>query len=170
MKRVIYAGSFDPMHLGHIDIIERAVSLFPSRKVTVIVANNRDKKHFLTIEQRMAITQDSLAHLDGKIDIIMYEGIISDYANENDADVMIRGIRSGTDFEYEFNLEQFTRKTSKMETSYLTPKNEHINTSSSLVRMFLQTNNTVEAKVYMSKEGFYRMTELIKYKKDQNDT
>ncbi len=162
MKRVIYAGSFDPIHLGHIDIIERAVSLFPSRKVTVIVANNREKKHFLSITERMAVVKASLAHLDDKIEIIMYEGIISDYANENDADVMIRGIRSGTDLEYEFNLEQFTRKTSKMETSYLTPKNEHINTSSSLVRMFLTTANTVEAKAYMSKDGFYTMSEMMK--------
>lgn len=166
MKRVIYAGSFDPIHLGHIDIIERAVSLFPSRRVTVIVANNRDKKHFLTIEQRMAVTEASLAHLADKIDIIKYEGIISHYANEQDADVMIRGIRSGTDLEYEFNLEQFTRATSKMETSYLTPKNDHINTSSSLVRMFLQTDNTTEAKTYMHKDGFYTMSELLKKASD----
>lgn len=166
MKRVIYAGSFDPIHSGHIDIIERAISLFPSRRVTVIVANNREKKHFLSIEDRMAVVSASLAHISDKIDVIMYEGIISDYANENDADVMIRGIRSGTDLEYEFNLEQFTRKTSKMETSYLTPKNEHINTSSSLVRMFLSTDNIAEAKSYMSKDGFYTMSEILKKKED----
>ena len=164
MKRVIYAGSFDPIHNGHIDIIERAISLFPSRRVTIIVANNRDKKHFLSIEERIEIVKASLSHISDKVDIIMYEGIISDYANENNADVMIRGIRSGTDLEYEFNLEQFTRRTSKMETSYLTPTNEHINTSSSLVRMFVSTDNITEAKSYMAKDGFYTMSEILKKK------
>jgi pantetheine-phosphate adenylyltransferase len=161
MKKVIYAGSFDPIHLGHIDIIERAISLFSSRKVTVIIANNRSKKHSFNIKDRMSIVQSALSHLKGKVDIISFEGIISDYANHNDADVMIRGIRNGTDLDYEFNLEQFTRKTSKMETSYLTPNNEHINTSSSLIRMFLDTDNLKQAKQFMNKKSFNKMKEIL---------
>jgi pantetheine-phosphate adenylyltransferase len=74
---------------------------------------------------------------------------------------MIRGIRNSTDLDYEFNLEQFTRKTSQMETSYLTPDNAHINTSSSLVRMFLTTNNTSKAKEYMHINGFNTMIDML---------
>jgi len=164
-KIAIFAGSYDPMTLGHIDIVERAIRLFPSRKIHIVIANNRDKKHFFDFETRLAIAKASLSHLSENLEIVSWAGIISDYANQHNADVMIRGIRDGHDLTYEFNLEQFTRKTSKMETSYLTPKNDHINTSSSLVRMFITSDNVSEAKSYMSKDGFYTMTEVLKQQK-----
>jgi pantetheine-phosphate adenylyltransferase len=163
-KIAIYPLSADPMTLGHVDIVERAIKLFPSRKIHVVIANNRDKKHFFDFETRLAIAQSSLSHLAENIEIVSWSGIITDYANENNVDVMIRGIRDYTDFSYELNLEQFTRQTSKMETSYLTPKNEHINTSSSLIRMFLQTNNITKAATYMNKSGFHTMSSLMKSK------
>ena len=163
-KVVIYPLSADPMTLGHVDIVERSIRLFPSREIHIVIANNRDKKHYFNFDERLAISKASLAHLGDKVRIVSFEGIISDYANENNADVMIRGLRSSQDLEYEFNLEQFTRRTSKMETSYLTPTNEHINTSSSLVRMFVSTDNITEAKSYMAKDGFYTMSEILKKK------
>ena len=158
---VVYAGSFDPMTLGHVDIVERTVALFPSREIHIVIANNRDKQHFFNFEQRLAIAKASLGHLDS-IKIIGYDGIISDYAKQNNADVMIRGFRNHSDIDYELNLEQFTRKTSDMETVYLSPYTQHLNTSSSLVRMFLQTDNNNEAKSYMSEAGFETMTEILK--------
>lgn len=163
-KIAIFALSADPMTLGHVDIVERAIRLFPSRKIHVVIANNRDKKHFFDFEARLSIAKASLIHIAESIEIVSWSGLISDYANHNNADVMIRGVRTGVDMAYEFNLEQFTRKTSKMETSYLTPKNEHINTSSSLVRMFISTDNITEVKSYMGKYGFYTMTEILKKK------
>jgi len=162
MKRAIYAGSFDVIHNGHISIIERAISLFPTRLITVIVANNRDKKHMFNVDDRMAIVTASLAHLSDKVEIISFGGIISQWANDNNADIMIRGLRDGNDLTYEFSLEQFTRGTSKMETIYLSPFTEHLNTSSSLVRMYLQTDNVSEAKRYMDKDGFYTMNNILK--------
>lgn len=161
-KIAIYAGSFDCIHSGHIEIIRRAVSLFPSRMVHVIVADNKNKKHFFTAEERYNIVIASLKDLEGKIKIVQFDGIISDYANDNNADVMIRGIRNATDLDYEIALEQFTRNTSKVETAYLTPYSEHLNTSSSLIRMFLQSDNVAEAKKYMDKDGFYTLTQILK--------
>ena len=163
MRRAIYAGSFDPVHNGHIDIIERAIDLFPTRRITVIVANNRDKNHYFSIEARMVMMQKALSHLADKVEIISYEGIIADWANENDADVMIRGLRDGFDLSYEFNLEQFTRGTSGLETVYLTPKTINLNTSSSLVRMFISTNKFVAAKDLVPKNVLQYIETSISY-------
>jgi pantetheine-phosphate adenylyltransferase len=163
-KIAIYPGSFDPITNGHVDIIERATKLFIARKVHVVVANNRDKKHMFEIDERMAIAEASLSHLKDKIELVSFEGIISDYAKEKNADVLVRGIRDYTDFSYEIQLEQFTRQTSSLETVYLSPYTSHLNTSSSLVRMFIQSGNIAEAKNYMCKEGFYAMEEILKGK------
>lgn len=163
-KIAIYPGSFDPLTLGHLDVIERATKLFISRKLHVIIANNRDKKHMFDIDERMAIAEASLSHLKDKIELVSYEGIISDYAKEYDADVMVRGIRDGVDFSYEVQLEQFTRHTSRLETVYLSPYTQHLNTSSSLVRMFIKSGNIAEAKQYMQKNGYYVMEEILKGK------
>jgi pantetheine-phosphate adenylyltransferase len=162
MKNAIYAGSFDVIHNGHISIIERALELFPTRQVVVIVANNRDKKHYFSIDERMEIVNASLKHLKNKnIKIIAYEGIISEWANKNNADIMIRGLRDGNDLTYEFSLEQFTRASSNLETIYLSPFTEHLNTSSSLIRMFLQTNNIDKAKNFMNEKGFETMVKIL---------
>jgi len=162
MKRAIYAGSFDIIHNGHISIIERAINLFPTRKITIIVANNRNKNHMFSAEKRMAIVKASLDHLSDKVEIIMYDGIVSDWANKHSADIMIRGLRDGNDLTYEFSLEQFTRGTSNMETIYLSPYTQHLNTSSSLLRMFIQTNNLDKVKNYISEEGFNTLYKILK--------
>ena len=163
-KIALYALSADPIHSGHVEIVERAVKLFISRKLHVVIANNRDKKHMFDIDERMSIAEASLSHLKDKIEIIKYDGIISDYAKEKNADVMVRGIRDGMDFSYEIQLEQFTRQTSSLETVYLSPYTPHLNTSSSLIRMFIKSDNIAEAKNYMCKEGFYIMEEILKDK------
>lgn len=165
-KVAIYPLSADPLTLGHIDIVERAIGLFPSRDIHVVIANNRDKNHFFTFEQRLEIAKASLSHLDDKIKIVGYEGIISNYANQNNVDVMIRGFRNHSDVDYELNLEQFTRKTSDMETIYLSPYTQHLNTSSSLVRMFLQSDNIIKSKTYLSTAGYETMTEILKNRKE----
>lgn len=161
----IYAASFDPIHNGHIAIIDRASKLFIARKVHVIVANNLDKKHMFDIDERMKIVENSLAYLKDKIEIISYSGIIADYIKENNVDVSVRGIRNSTDFSYEVQLEQFTRDTTSIETVYLSPYTHDLNTSSSLLRMFIQSGNVQEAKKYMNYDGYNTMINLLKSKK-----
>lgn len=165
-KIAIYPLSADPMTSGHVDIIERTTKLFIARKVHVVIADNRDKNHMFTTDERMQIVEASLSHLKDKIEIVKYGGIISDYAKQHNADVMVRGIRNSTDFDYEIQLEQFTRQTSNVETVYLSPYTDHLNTSSSLIRMFIKSGNISEAKNFMCKNGFYVMEEILKSKND----
>lgn len=159
MKKAIYAGSFDVIHNGHIDVIKRALNLFPSREIVIIVANNRDKKHMFSAKERFSITKESLKDLNVKV--IMFDGLISDYANQNNGDVMIRGIRNGKDLDYEVDLEQMTRLTSNMETVYLTPYTEHIHTSSSAVRRLISINRSDLVCNYMDKNGFLKMKNIL---------
>jgi len=168
-KIAIYPLSGDPFTAGHFDIVNRADKLFISRDIHVVIANNRDKKHFLSIDERLAIAKASLGKLNDKVKLVSYDGIISEYAKEHNADVMVRGIRDGLDFSYEVQLEQFTRGTSDLETVYLSPYTEHLNTSSSLVRMFIQSGNILKAKEYMVPEGFETMLELIERRQDRKE-
>lgn len=152
--KVVYAGSFDPITLGHISVIERAGLMF--EQVHVIIANNRSKQHHFTIEQRTELVALSLAHM-GNVVVVPYEGIVADYVNKNGIIAVIRGIRNSTDLEYELQLEQYMRSTTKADTIYLSPYTKDIQTSSSLVRMFIQSNKTEYAEAYMHPDAFAKM-------------
>lgn len=161
-KKVIYPLSADPFTLGHKSVVERIVELFPDREIHVIIADNRDKKHMFETHERLEITKASLEYPKfGNVKIIPYGGILSDYAEEHDVGVIIRGVRNATDLDYEIKLEQFTRATSHAETIYLTPYTEHLNTSSSLVRMFLQSNNLMRATRFMDPKAYRIMESFI---------
>ena len=101
MKRVIVPGSFDPITKGHIHIIERAAKLFD--EVYVVVLCNPNKKGFFTIEERMALMEQSLAHLEN-VKIDADSGLTTEYARKVEACAMIRGVRSLKDYEYEKDL------------------------------------------------------------------
>ncbi|SFS72087.1 pantetheine-phosphate adenylyltransferase [Paenibacillus sp. BC26] len=152
--KVVYAGSFDPITLGHISVIERAGNLFD--EVHVIIANNRSKKHHFTITQRTELVVLSLIHIPNVV-VVPFEGIVADYVNENRIEAVIRGIRNSTDLEYELQLEQYMRSTTKAETIYLSPYTKDIQTSSSLVRMFIQSDKIEMAKAYMHPDAYARM-------------
>ncbi|MGG1635726.1 pantetheine-phosphate adenylyltransferase [Paenibacillus sp. FSL A5-0031] len=158
--RAVYAGSFDPITLGHVSVIERAFQLFS--EVHIIVANNRSKKHHFTIEQRTELVALSVPK-DDKIHIIPYEGIVADYINEHDINVVIRGIRNATDLEYELQLEQYIRNTTLADTIYLSPYTHYMQTSSSLVRMFLMSDKTELAASYMVPKAYAQMLDYVDY-------
>lgn len=156
--RAVYAGSFDPITLGHVSVIERAFLLFS--EVHIIVANNRSKKHFFTIEQRTELVDLSVPQ-DQKIKIIPYEGIVADYINEHNINVVIRGIRNATDLEYELQLEQYIRNTTMADTIYLSPYTHYMQTSSSLVRMFLMSGKIEHAASYMIPKAYMQMLDYV---------
>ncbi|MGM0880553.1 MAG: pantetheine-phosphate adenylyltransferase [Bacillota bacterium] len=156
--RAVYAGSFDPITLGHVSVIERAFQLFS--EVHIIVANNRSKQHYFTIEQRTELVSLSITN-DEKIKIVPHEGIVANYVNENDINVVIRGIRNATDLEYELQLEQYIRNTTLADTIYLSPYTHYMQTSSSLVRMFLMSDKTELAASYMVPKAYMKMLEYV---------
>ncbi len=132
MKRVVYPGTFDPITKGHIDIVERACKMFDH--VVIAIANSSSKSPMFTLEERIDLTQRSLAHLDN-IEVCGFRALLVDLAKEHDALGVIRGLRSTTDFEYELQLANMNRVLSPdMESIFLTPAENLGSISSSLVR------------------------------------
>ena len=133
MKIAIYPGSFDPITFGHIDIVERATSLFD--KVILGVAESQSKNPLFTIDERIELISDIFKD-NSKIEVIGYSKQLTvDLARDNNAIAIIRGLRAVADFEYEFQLATMNRSLAPdIESIFFTPKDTLIYVSSSLVK------------------------------------
>ena len=100
-KIALYPGTFDPITNGHFDIIERSLSLFD--EVIVAVAMSEDKKPMFTLEQRIEMTNKAVAHLKN-VRVVGFDNLTVEFARENNARILIRGLRAVSDFEYELQL------------------------------------------------------------------
>ena len=128
----MYPGTFDPITLGHEDLVRRAGRLFD--KVVVAIAANPSKEPMFSLEERVALAQTALAEFDN-VEVTGYEGLTVDFARQNDLQVIVRGLRAISDFEYEFQLANMNRHlTDEVETAFLTPTETYTYISSSLVR------------------------------------
>ena len=129
----MYPGTFDPITLGHEDLVRRATVLFD--KVVVAIADNPGSKEPLfTTDERVAMAASALADIDG-VEVVGYQGLTVDFAREHGLRVIIRGLRAVSDFEYEFQLANMNRHlTDEVETAFLTPTEKYTFISSSLVR------------------------------------
>ena len=132
MKKALYPGTFDPITLGHIDIIHRAFHLF--EEVTIAIATSEAKTPLFSVEER--INQIGLIFKgDKRIRCIGFTGLVVDLAKEEETNVLIRGLRAVSDFEYEFQLANMNRAMSPdLESIFLTPKAKFSFLSSTLVR------------------------------------
>lgn len=131
-RTAIYPGSFDPMTLGHIDIVQRGLKLFD--RVIVAIAVNRNKTHMFTLEERLEMAQQCIGHLPG-IEIDVYDELLVDYCHKKGVNVLLRGLRAVSDFEYEFQLASMNRKlAADIETVFMMTSEEHFYLSSNLVR------------------------------------
>ncbi|GAA4853850.1 pantetheine-phosphate adenylyltransferase [Paenibacillus vulneris] len=157
--KAIYPGSFDPFTLGHLNILERATRLFD--QIDVVIAINKSKTAMFSPEERYQIARLSTLHLDQAVRVVHYAGIIADYIKENHMDVIIRGIRGSTDLDYEIKLEQYNQKACFAETVYLTPTTQHLNTSSTLVKMFLQTQRIELAHEYLTENAMRYIQDVL---------
>ena len=106
MKRAIYPGSFDPITYGHIDIIERSTKMFD--EVVVSVLHNKQKKPLFSIDERVNMIRGLTERFDN-VRVMSFEGLLVDFAHEIDANIVIRGLRAVTDFEYELQIAQTNR-------------------------------------------------------------
>ncbi len=131
-QKAIYPGTFDPVTNGHIDIISRASRLFP--EVIIAVAHNAAKRPFFSLAERIELVQKSVAHLPG-VSVVGFDNLLIHFVQEQNAGIILRGLRAVSDFEYEFQLAGMNRKLSKLvETLFLTPSEDLMFISSSLVR------------------------------------
>lgn len=128
----MYPGTFDPITLGHEDLVRRACRIFD--RVVVAIAANPSKEPMFTLAERVELARTSLADLDN-VDVMGYDGLTVDFARVNDLGVIMRGLRAVSDFEYEFQLANMNRHLADdVETVFLTPKETYNFISSSLVR------------------------------------
>ena len=132
MIRAVYPGTFDPLTRGHEDLVRRASTLFDA--VILAAADSRSKKPFFTLEERLDMARQVLADL-GNVEVMGFNGLLIDFARQNNARVVVRGLRAVSDFEYEFQLAGMNRNLSPdMETVFLTPSEQHMFISATLVR------------------------------------
>jgi pantetheine-phosphate adenylyltransferase len=128
----MYPGTFDPITLGHEDLVRRAARLFD--KVVVAVAANPGKEPMFSLDERVALARTVLGDFD-RVEVTGYEGLTVNFAREHGLTVIVRGLRAISDFEYEFQLANMNRHlTDEVETAFLTPTETYTYISSSLVR------------------------------------
>lgn len=131
-KVAIYPGSFDPVTYGHIDLIQRATHIFD--KVIVAVAHNLHKKPLFTIEERVSLLKESTQGIAG-IEVETFEGLVIEFARRKKVNVLIRGLRMISDFEYEFQMALTNRRLAHdVETVFLMPSESYSFLSSTLLK------------------------------------
>ena len=131
-KTAIYPGSFDPITNGHVDLIHRASKLFD--EVIVAITQNVNKVGFLNIEERTLAANNALNSLSN-IRVLSFDSLLVDFAENHNAQIIIRGLRAVSDFEYEFQLSGMNKRLNPhIETLFMTPSEKFANISSSLVR------------------------------------
>ncbi len=142
----VYPGTFDPITNGHVDLIHRACRLFD--RVIVAVASNPGKKPTFTLEERVSLARIALGE-NKKIEIIGFDTLLVDFVKSCSAQVILRGLRAVSDFEYEFQLASMNRRLDPdVETVFMTPAEQHAYISSSLVREIAALGGDVSAFVH----------------------
>lgn len=132
MVRAIYPGSFDPVTFGHIDIIKRSAKI--ADELIVGVLNNKAKTPLFSVEERVKMLKEVTKDLEN-VEIVSFQGLLIDFAEECNANVIIRGLRAVTDFEYELQMSQTNHKlNAEIETLFLTTSLEYSYLSSSTVK------------------------------------
>ena len=127
----VYPGTFDPITLGHEDIVRRAANLFD--EVIVAVAGSTNKRTLFSLDERVVLAKS--VFIDANVKVIGFNSLLMQFVQEQGAQMVIRGLRAASDFEYEFQLAGMNRKLyPKLETLFLTPAEQYMFVSSSLVR------------------------------------
>lgn len=128
----VYPGTFDPMTNGHVDIVQRACQIFDH--VTVAIARSTSKSPLFTFEERLSLAKSSLGGIEN-VSIEGFDGLLVQYAKDKNCDIIIRGLRAVSDFEFEFQMALANRKLeNQVETIFLMPKEDYTFISSSIVK------------------------------------
>ena len=145
MSTAICPGSFDPVTLGHLDIIERANRIFD--KVIVAILDNPSKSYMFDLEERIEMLRESCSYMNG-VEIDHFNGLLVDYMKNRDTKVVVRGLRAVSDFEYEFTMALMNKKLYKdMEMFYMMSANEYEFVSSSIIKEVANLGGDVDSMV-----------------------
>lgn len=144
MKRAVCPGSFDPITYGHLDIIERASAQFD--EVIIAVGNNRTKEGYFTVEERMAMIAETTAKF-GNVKVDSWKGLLGEYCKANNIDVIIKGLRAMSDFDYELQMAQVNLQGSGVESMFMATSPAHSFLSSSLIKELAHYNGDVSSMV-----------------------
>ncbi|MBS5604334.1 pantetheine-phosphate adenylyltransferase [Clostridium sp. AF18-27] len=143
MNKAIYPGSFDPVTLGHLDIIERTSKMFD--RVIIGVLNNKSKSPLFSVEERVNMLKEVTANLPN-VEVQSFEGLLIDFVRKNDARVIVRGLRAITDFEYELQMAQTNRVIApEVDTIFLTTNLRYSYLSSSIVKEIAEFDGEISA-------------------------
>ena len=157
----MYPGTFDPITLGHEDLVRRASRLFD--RIVVAVAANPSKAPMFSLDERVALAKKVLKNFDN-VEVTGYDGLTVDFAKNNDLQVIVRGLRAISDFEYEFQLANMNRHlTDDVETAFLTPTEKYTYISASLVREIAAMGGDVTE--FVSPEVKAALSRRVKKKK-----
>mgnify|MGYP006181242261 FL=1 len=144
MRKAIFPGSFDPITLGHQDIINRALPLFD--EIVIAIGVNADKKYMFSLEERKRFIEETFQN-EPKISVITYEGLTIDLCHKINANFILRGLRNPADFEFEKAIAHTNRRLSKIETVFLLTAAKTSYISSSIVRDVIRNNGEYELLV-----------------------
>src|SRR5688572_5876699 len=146
MIKAIYPGTFDPLTRGHEDLVRRAATLFD--KVVLAIADSTAKRPFFTLDERIAMAREVLGGVKN-VEVLGFSGLLIDFVRKHNARVVLRGLRAVSDFEYEFQLAGMNRNLyPEMETIFLTPSEQHMFISATLVREIASLGGDVSKFVH----------------------
>ncbi len=144
-KTCVYPGTFDPFHNGHLDIVKRALKIFET--VIIAVAENPRKKPMFTLEERVDMIKNSLKEYKDRVVVEGFDTLLVDFMKKHDTNIVIRGVRLFTDFEYELQIAMTNYNLDKVETFFMMPSQELIHISSSIVKDVALHNGDVSKMV-----------------------
>lgn len=137
MKRAVFPGSFDPLTLGHYDIIERGLTVFD--EIILAIGVNAEKKYMFTLAERKKFLEETFVN-ESKIKVMTYKGLTVDFCKKQEAEFILRGLRNPGDFEFEKAIAHTNRKLSGIETVFLLTSSGKSYISSSIVRDVIRNN------------------------------
>ena len=141
MKRAIFPGSFDPITLGHCDIVKRGINLFD--QIIIAIGENSTKKYMFSLQERKSFIEKTFEG-NSKIKVMTYSGLTTDFCKEINADFILRGLRNPADFEFEKAIAHTNQKIGQIETIFLLASVETSFISSSIVREIINFKGTYE--------------------------
>jgi len=155
MIKAVYAGTFDPLTRGHEDLVRRASTLFGS--LILGIADSKAKRTFFTLQERVEMAREVLVDVKN-LQIIGFSGLLIDFVRKQGASVVLRGLRAVSDFEYEFQLAGMNRNLyPEMETIFLTPSEQHMFISATLVREIAMLGGDVGKFVHPAVQAKLRL-------------